>query len=137
MHHSLMKSPQRVGDVQRVGLLPCCRTTRGKERWALGELTMADRVMKERDRPKIVLPAGARDHMQGPRDATVTLLEYADFECAHCAAAFPTVKEVTRWLRGALCYVFRHFPASDKHPNALGAAEAAEAAAAQGRFWEM
>jgi len=98
---------------------------------------MADRVMKDGDRSKIVLPVGARDHAQGPRDATVTLLEYGDFECAHCAAAFPTVKEVTRWLRGALCYVFRHFPAADKHPNALGAAEAAEAAGAQGRFWEM
>jgi protein-disulfide isomerase len=93
--------------------------------------------MMEGNRSKVVLPVGARDHVQGPRDAAVTLVEYGDFECAHCAAAFPTVKEVTRWLRGALCYAFRHFPASDKHPNALRAAEAAEAAGAQGRFWEM
>ena len=98
---------------------------------------MEDRVVKEGNVSKLVLPVGARDHVQGPRDATVTLLEYGDFECEHCAAVFPTVKEVTRWLRGALCYVFRHFPASDKHSNALRAAEAAEAAGAQGRFWEM
>jgi protein-disulfide isomerase len=98
---------------------------------------MEDGVVQEGDVSQMVLPVGTRDHVQGPRGAAVTLLEYGDFECAHCAAAFPTVKEVTRWLRGALCYVFRHFPASDKHPNALLAAEAAEAAGAQGRFWEM
>jgi protein-disulfide isomerase len=98
---------------------------------------MEDWVVEQGDVSHLVLPIGARDHAQGSRDAAVTLLEYGDFEGAHCAAAFPTVKEVTRWLRGALCYVFRHFPATDKHPNALRAAEAAEAAGAQGRFWEM
>ena len=102
-----------------------------------GEVTMKERVVKERHVSQLALPVGARDHVQGSRDATVTLLEYGDFECEHCAAAFPVVKEVTRWLRGALCYVFRHFPIAAKHPNALLAAEAAEAAGAQGRFWEM
>ncbi len=98
---------------------------------------MGDRLVKEGTVSKLVLPVGARDHVQGSRDATVTLLEYGDFECAHCARAFPVVKEVTRWLRGALCYVFRHFPAPDKHQSALRAAEATEAAGAQGGFWEM
>ena len=70
-------------------------------------------------------------------EAAVTLLEYGDFECGHCAGAFPIVKEITRWLRGELRYVFRHFPVADKHPHALRAAEAAEAAGVQGRFWEM
>ena len=98
---------------------------------------MEDGVVKESGVSQLVLPVGTRDRVQGSRDATVMLLEYGDFECAHCAAAFPTVKVITRWLRGALCYAFRHFPASDKHPNALRAAEAAEAAGAQGRFWEM
>ena len=67
----------------------------------------------------------------------MTLLEYGDFECALCVAAFPVLKEVRRWLRGELCYVFRHFPVVEKHPHALEAAEAAEAAGAQGKFWEM
>ena len=97
---------------------------------------MDDWVVKESNVSQLVLPVGPRDHAQGSREATVTLLEYGDFECGHCAEAFPVVKEVTRWLRGELCYVFRHFPA-EKHRNALAAAEAAEAAGAQGRFWQM
>jgi protein-disulfide isomerase len=96
-----------------------------------------DTFVKEGCVSQLVLPVGTLDHVQGPREAVVTLLEYGDFECGHCATAFPVVKEITRWLRGALCYVFRHFPAADKHANALRAAEAAEAAGAQGKFWEM
>jgi protein-disulfide isomerase len=98
---------------------------------------MDDWVVRESDVSQLVLPVGARDHVQGSLEATVTLLEYGDFECAHCTEAFPIVKEVMRWLRGELCYVFRHFHAIDKHQNALRAAEAAEAAGAQGYFWEM
>ena len=93
--------------------------------------------MNEGGASHLVLPVGARDQMQGSRDAAVTLLEYGDFECGRCAEALPVVKEITRWLRGELRYVYRHFPAADRHPNALRAAEAAEAAGAQGRFWEM
>ena len=74
---------------------------------------------------RLALPAGARDHAQGSAAAAVTLLEYGDFGCARCAVAFPVVKEVNRWLRGALRYVFRHFPVAEIHPNALRAAEAA------------
>lgn len=86
---------------------------------------------------RLALPIGPRDHVQGPLAATVALVEYGDFECAHCRAAFTTVKEVRRWMRGELCYAFRHFPDAERHPHALRAAEAAEAAGAQGRFWEM
>lgn len=98
---------------------------------------MDDKVVKESNVSQLVLPVGARDHAQGSRDAIVTLLEYGDFECAQCAETFRVVKEITRWLRGELYYVFRHFPATNNHANALPAAEAAEAAGAQGRFWEM
>ena len=98
---------------------------------------MDEALNKGGDGSRLVLPVGARDHAQGSAAADVTLLEYGDFECKHCAEAFPVVKEINRWLRGALRYVFRHFPVADKHPNALRAAEAAEAAGVQGRFWEM
>ncbi len=98
---------------------------------------MDDWAVKKSDVSRLVLPVSARDHAQGSRDTTVTLLEYGDFECGHCAEAFPVVKEITRWLRGELRYIFRHFPDAEKHPHALRAAEAAEAAGAQGRFWEM
>lgn len=93
--------------------------------------------MMEGGASQLHLPVGARDHAQGAMAAAVTLLEYGDFECPHCAAVFPLVNEIKRWLRGELCYVFRHFPIAEKHSHALEAAEAAEAAGAQGKFWEM
>jgi protein-disulfide isomerase len=93
--------------------------------------------MNEGGASHLVLPVNARDHVQGPIGAAVTLLEYGDFQCAHCAGAFPHVSEIRRWLRGELRYVFRHFPVVEKHPYAFRAAEAAEAAGAQERFWEM
>jgi protein-disulfide isomerase len=98
---------------------------------------MGDQLVNKGGAPQLVLPVGARDYVQGSGEAAVTLLEYGDFACGHCAEAFPVVKEITRWLRGELRYVFRHFPVADKHPHARRAAEAAEAAGAQGRFWEM
>jgi protein-disulfide isomerase len=82
-------------------------------------------------------PVSASDHRAGPEDAPVTLVEYGDYECPHCAAAHPIVHEVRRQLGRRLRFVFRHFPLSNMHPHAERAAEAAEAAAAQGKFWEM
>ncbi|HTE06126.1 MAG TPA: thioredoxin domain-containing protein [Planctomycetota bacterium] len=82
-------------------------------------------------------PVSGSDHRAGPEQAAVTLVEYGDFECPHCAAAQPIVHEVRRRLGDRLCFVFRHFPLSELHPHAERAAEAAEAAGAQGRFWEM
>jgi protein-disulfide isomerase len=77
-----------------------------------------------------------RDHVRGPLDAPVTVLEYGDFECPYCGQAEPVLRELLRDF-GDVAYVWRHLPLNDVHPNAQRAAEAAEAAAAQGAFWEM
>jgi protein-disulfide isomerase len=78
-----------------------------------------------------------RDHIQGPADAAVTLVEYGDYECPYCGAAYPIVKQVQARMGERLRFVFRNFPITTSHPHAEQAAEAAEAAAAQDRFWEM
>ena len=78
-----------------------------------------------------------RDHTQGPPSAPVTLVEYGDYECPYCGAAYPILKEVQERMGERLRFVFRNFPISTSHPHSEHAAEAAEAAAAQGRFWEM
>ena len=85
----------------------------------------------------LVVPVGADDHAQGPANAPVTLVEYGDFECPHCGRAYPIVKAVQRRLGKRLRFVFREFPLTEIHPHAEHAAEAAESAAAQGKFWEM
>lgn len=77
-----------------------------------------------------------RDHVRGPLDAPVTLVEYGDFECPHCGRAEPVVRELLAEL-GDVRYVWRHLPLVDVHPRAQLAAEAAEAAAEQGAFWPM
>jgi len=79
----------------------------------------------------------ARDHIRGPDEAPVTLLEYGDFECPYCGQAESVVRELLQSFGADLRYVFRHLPLADVHPNAQMAAEASEAAAAQGGFWEM
>ena len=93
--------------------------------------------MAEDDLAQLTLPVGERDHAQGPADAAVTLVEYGDYECPHCGRAYPIVKEVQRRLGSTLRFVFRNFPLNESHPHAQHAAEAAEGAAAQDRFWEM
>jgi protein-disulfide isomerase len=82
-------------------------------------------------------PVSALDHAAGPDDAPVTLVEYGDYECPYCGMAHPIVKAAQRELGSQLRFVFRHFPLAEAHPHARVAAQAAEAAAAQGRFWEM
>ena len=79
----------------------------------------------------------SRDHILGPADAPITLVEYADFECPHCGAVHPIVKALLEQLGNQLRFVFRHFPLSTMHRHAMKAAEAAECAGAQGKFWEM
>jgi Na+/H+ antiporter NhaA len=79
----------------------------------------------------------ARDHILGPASAPLTLVEYADFECPFCARATGVAKEVRKHFGDSLRYVFRHLPLPDVHPYAEVAAAAAEAAGAQGRFWDM
>src|SRR3954465_15059402 len=80
---------------------------------------------------------GPDDHRKGREDAPITLVEYGDFECPYCGAAYPVVQAVRRLLGDELRTVFRHFPLKEGHPHAEHAAEAAEAAGAQGKFWEM
>ncbi len=76
------------------------------------------------------------DHIRGPVDAPVTVLEYGDFECPFCGQAEPVIRELLR-EHGEVAYAWRHLPLNDVHPSAQQAAEAAEAAANQGAFWEM
>ena len=78
-----------------------------------------------------------RDHLRGPEDAPVTVLEYGDFECPFCGQAEPVLRELLREFDDDVRYVWRHLPLNDVHPNAQLAAEASEAAAEQGAFWEM
>lgn len=79
----------------------------------------------------------SRDHVRGPADAPVTLVEYGDYECPWCRRAAPVIDDLLAASDGQLRFVMRHLPLTDVHPNAALAAEAAEAAGAQGRFWEM
>jgi protein-disulfide isomerase len=88
--------------------------------------------------PNLTLPVSEdRDHIRGPADAPVTLVQYGDYECPYCGAAYPIVKDVQKQMGERLRFVFRNFPITTSHPHAEQAAEAAEAAGAQGRFWEM
>ena len=90
------------------------------------------------DRPtRLALAVGERDHVQGPATAAVTLVEYGDYECPYCQAAVPIVGDLQRLLGDQLRFVFRHFPLARLHPHAQRAAEAAEAAGVQGKFYEM
>lgn len=82
-------------------------------------------------------PLSAEDNVDGADGAALELVMFGDFECPYCAAAYPIVARVRDRLRDRLRYGFRHFPLRDVHPFAQGAAEAAEAAAAQGAFWPM
>jgi protein-disulfide isomerase len=77
------------------------------------------------------------DHLRGPEDAPVTLVEYSDFECPHCGRAEPIVRDLLAGFGTDIRFVFRHLPLTDVHEHAQIAAEASEAAAAQGAFWEM
>jgi len=86
---------------------------------------------------RLTLPVSERDHIQGSANAVVTVIEYGDYECPFCGEAHTIVKEVQNRLGDKLRFVFRNFPLSKIHPHSRRAAEVAEAAAAQGLFWEM
>lgn len=85
----------------------------------------------------LTVPVHALDHLRGSPDAPVVLVEYGDFECPYCGAAYPVLKKLERDLVDTLAVVFRQFPLVNVHPQAQLAAEAAEAAGAQGKFWRM
>jgi protein-disulfide isomerase len=82
-------------------------------------------------------PVGPDDHVEGAADAAVTLLEYGDYQCPYCGEAYLVVKQVQKRMGAKMRLVFRNFPLAEAHPYATGAAQIAEAAALQGKFWEM
>ena len=93
--------------------------------------------MPKTETPELTVPVGENDHIQGAGNADVTLVEYGDYECPHCGRAHRIVKKVQEKMGDRLRFAFRHFPLTQAHPHALHAAEAAEIAATQDKFWEM
>src|SRR4029077_706994 len=98
-----------------------------RARALIGDLRLIQDLIPEVD--------AERDHIRGPLDASITVIEFGDFECPHCGQAEPVARELL--ADTDLRFVWRHLPLIDVHPAAQLAAEASEAAAAQGRFWEM
>src|SRR6059058_2575937 len=85
----------------------------------------------------LAVPVSERDHSQGPATAAVTLVQYGDYECPYTRQSTTVVRAIQQQLGDQLRFVFRNFPLTEIHPHALHAALAAEAAASQGKFWEM
>jgi len=85
----------------------------------------------------LAVPVSHGDHILGPETARITLVEYGDFECPNCGQAYPAVKILRKHFGERMRFVFRHFPLREVHPHAELAAEAAEAAGAQNKFWPM
>jgi protein-disulfide isomerase len=86
---------------------------------------------------QLKIAVSEHDHVQGSDNATVTLVEYGDYECPHCGHAHPVVKRLQKYFGDRLRFVFRNFPLVQIHPLAEPAAEAAEFGGSQGKFWEM
>jgi protein-disulfide isomerase len=86
---------------------------------------------------ELVTAISAADHVTGPAEAPVAIVEYGDFECPNCKQAAPALRQLLGRHPGKIRLAYRHFPLDGVHPHALAAAEAAEAAAAQGQFWAM
>ncbi len=93
--------------------------------------------MSEGETIRLAVPVNERDHVMGPTNAPVTVVNYGDYECAGCQKRHRSIEKMARELLDRVRQVHRHFPLVDAHPHALRAAEAAEAAAARGKFWEM
>jgi protein-disulfide isomerase len=83
------------------------------------------------------IPVSTEDHVQGPGNAGVTLVEYGDYQCPYCGRAYPVVKRLQRHFGAGLRFVFRNFPLTELHPHAESAAETAEFAGARNQFWAM
>jgi|GEM_PF-59295 len=127
-----------LADEARVGILTASVLALGVA-WAIFAIDKR-LAAEDRDAPIMALDRPvdpAVDHIRGPADAPLTLVEYGDFECPFCGRATGAVDEVLERLGGRVRYVFRHLPLPDVHPHAELAAEAAEAAAEQGAFWAM
>lgn len=83
------------------------------------------------------IPVSAQDHIEGDAHAPVTLVEYGDYECPHCGRAYPIVKKVQKHFGKRVRFAFRNFPLNESHPHAEAAAETAEFAGTQDKFWGM
>jgi protein-disulfide isomerase len=95
-------------------------------------------MLEQEDTPKLVEPVNdSRDHVQGPTTAKVTLVQYGDYQCPYCGEAYGIIKKIQKRFGSELRFVFRNFPITEAHPFAENGAEIAEAAGAQGKFWEM
>lgn len=86
---------------------------------------------------ELAVPVSNADHTLGASHAPVTIVEYGDFECPNCKQAAPAVKLLLERFAGRVRFAYRHFPLEEVHPHALHAAQAAEAAGGQGKFWQM
>jgi protein-disulfide isomerase len=86
---------------------------------------------------QLAKPITRSDHIRGRTDAPVQLVEYGDFECPYCGQAHLILRSIEQQMGDQVCFAFRHFPLINMHPHAEHAAEAAEAAAVQGNFWDM
>ncbi len=94
-------------------------------------------MLKPPPAPSLKPPLSERDHIAGRADAPIEFVEYGDFECPHCGRAAGIINEIRSTLGDRLRFAYRHFPLAKMHPYARLAAQASEAAAAQGKFWEM
>src|SRR5437870_13026022 len=113
-------------------------TTRHSRKTSKTLLEPTGKELETYEAPRLVVPVDpSRDHIQGDPKALLTLVEYGDYQCPFCGAAYPEVKKVQKELGSRLRFVFRNFPITTSHPQAEWAAETAEAAAVQGRFWEI
>lgn len=86
---------------------------------------------------ELIVPVSKYDHLLGDTEVPVVIVQYGDYECPYCGQAYSIVKSLERKFGNDLCIVFRNFPLAQVHPLATGAAQAAEAAGAQGKFWQM
>jgi protein-disulfide isomerase len=94
--------------------------------------------MSSEDTPKLTFPVNeTRDHIQGSPQAKVTVVQYGDYQCPYCGEAYGIIKRIQKRFGSDLRFVFRNFPITEAHPFAENGAEIAEAAGAQGKFWEM
>src|SRR5216117_241258 len=113
-------------------------TTRHSRKTSKTLLEPTGKELETYEAPKLVIPVDpSRDHIQGDPKALLTLVEYGDYQCPFCGAAYPEVKKVQKDLGSKLRFVFRNFPLTNVHEHAMNAAETAEAASAQGKFWPM
>jgi protein-disulfide isomerase len=114
-----------------------CPRARSKKEKVLAAIVYSSRMQADEKSNMLAVAVSESDHALGPASAPVTLVEYGDYECPDCLNAFPIVKQLQERFGDRLRFVFRHFPRNSLHPHAGVAAQAAEAAALQGKFWQM